>query len=225
MKKDIKKKLIEIKEKKNQLIVEQEIVENRIMMIFENKENIKNFENLPEEKKQKIAKSLMREISLMGEQEILSEQLGDFLKGIFGNSLQAVAQTMVEPLVNSILKGLGMENSFFSKFLTSFIITRPGKLLAAFRDCKAMTELVALALSEAMVQMVQEAQGLQGAGYTILRNALGGALQDTPFIKKLMVALEDFVCKVYHSLTGKAEKVYTNLSGKETTAQTAPSGS
>jgi hypothetical protein len=39
---------LETKEQKDRLIIEQEIVRSRIMMIFESQENIQNWENLSE---------------------------------------------------------------------------------------------------------------------------------------------------------------------------------
>lgn len=212
-KKDIKRKLLETKEKKDILLIEQKIVESRIMMIFETQENIDNFSSLSKSKKEKIVKKLYEEFQLLAQQDMLNEQLGDFLGKIFGQGFGSIIQTLVEPMVNSILAGLGMQNSFFSKFLSSFIITRPSELIRAFKDCRAMTELVTKAIIEAMVMTVQQEKGLQGAGYTVIRNALGGAINDTKFAKDLSDRLEDFVCEIYHKLTGKAEKVYDKLKG------------
>ena len=211
LKKDIKKKLVEVKEQKNTLLIEQKMVESRIMMIFENRENIDNFSSLPKSKQEKIIGKLIEEFQLLSQQDILNEQLGDFLGKIFGQSFSSILQTLVQPMVDSILAGLGMENSFFSKFLSSFIITKPTQLIRAFKDCRAMTELVAQAIVEAMAMTVQQEKGLQGAGYTILRNAIGGAIKETKFVTDLSDKLEDFVCEIYHKLTGKAQDVYKKL--------------
>ena len=40
----------------------------------------------------------------------------DFLGKIFGNSLGGIAQTIVEPMVNSLLSGIGLEG-YFKDFL------------------------------------------------------------------------------------------------------------
>ena len=52
--KKIKKKLLETKEQKDKLIIEQEIVRSRFMMIFESEDNIKNWDSLSEEKNLKL---------------------------------------------------------------------------------------------------------------------------------------------------------------------------
>ena len=131
LKKDIKKVILETKEKKEKLLIEQKIVENRIMMIFESKENVQNFHLLSEGKKQKMAKALFEEISYLQEQGLLNEQLWDILKGIFGNSLGAATETLVEPLINSLLGAIGLGDSYFGKFIVSFITTNPLRLAKA----------------------------------------------------------------------------------------------
>ena len=217
LKQVINKKLKETKEKKDTLLIEQKIVESRIMMIFESQENIDNFSSLSKTKQEKIIGKLMVEFQLLGQQGILNEQLGEFMSKIFGQGFSSILQTLVEPLVNSILSGLGMKNTFFSKVLSSFIIRNPGKLIAAFRDCRAMTELVAASIVEGMVMTVQEEKGLQGAGFTIVRNALLGALGETKFVDDLSNKLETFVCEIYNNLTGKAKNVFTKLKSDEKT--------
>jgi hypothetical protein len=43
LEKKIRKKLIETKEQKEKLLIENELIKSRIIMIFENEKNIKNF--------------------------------------------------------------------------------------------------------------------------------------------------------------------------------------
>ena len=62
LKKEIKKSILETKERKEKLLIEQKLVESRIMMIIESKDNIKKFKRLSEEKQQKMAYALFEEI-------------------------------------------------------------------------------------------------------------------------------------------------------------------
>ena len=211
LKKDIKKVILETKEKKEKLLIEQKIVENRIMMIFESKENVQNFHLLSEGKKQKMAKALFEEISYLQEQGLLNEQLWDILKGIFGNSLGAATETLVEPLINSLLGAIGLGDSYFGKFIVSFITTNPLRLAKALKDCKELTKLIAESLGEAVVMMVQKQQGLEGQGYTFLRNALLGVLQDSAFAEKLEEQLSSIVCEIFGKMNDKASGVYDKL--------------
>jgi hypothetical protein len=208
--KKIKKVIKETKEQKEKILIEENLVKNRIFAIVESKEVIDNFEFLPEGKKMKIAKNLIEEIRFLDENNILNEQLMDFLGKMFGNSLSGIVQTAVEPIVNSILGGLGL-SGFFKNALMSFILKDPRRLAKALKSCNELTALVSEALVEALVMMVQEQQGMQGTGYTILRNTLLGAIQDTKVVIELQDKLEDTVCSVYNNFNKKASSVYDKL--------------
>lgn len=208
--KKIKKVIKETKEQKEKILIEENLVKNRIFAIVESKEVIDNFEFLPEGKKMKIAKNLIEEIRFLDENNILNEQLMDFLGKMFGNSLSGIVQTAVEPIVNSILGGLGL-SGFFKNALMSFILKDPRRLAKALKSCNELTALVSEALVEALVMMVQEQQGMQGTGYTILRNTLLGAIQDTKVVIELQDKLEDTVCGVYNNFNKKASSVYDKL--------------
>lgn len=221
LEKNIKSTLLEIKEKKESILIEQKLVKNRIMMIFESETNIKNFKKLPKSKQKKLAYKLVSEISFLNESNILNEQDGlmGFLKGIFGNSLSGILQTIVEPMVNSLLSGLGL-TGYFKDFLVSFITTNPLELAKALKSCEAMTSLVAQALSEGLAMMIMREQGLEGSGYTFLRNALGGAVKDTKFIESIESQISGIVCQLYDSMTGKASEVVDKLKPETVAAAT-----
>jgi hypothetical protein len=221
LEKNIKATLLEIKEKKESILIEQNLVKNRIMMIVESEDNIKNFKKLPKSKQTKIARKLVAEIGFLHESNILNEQDGlmGFLKGIFGNSLSGILQTIVEPMVNSLLSGLGL-TGYFKDFLVSFITTNPLELAKALKSCEAMTSLVAQALSEGLAMMIMREQGLEGSGYTFLRNALGGAVKDTKFIESIESQVSGIVCQLYDSMTGKASDVVDKLKPETAAAAT-----
>lgn len=211
LKNEIRKKIVETKERKEKLLIEAKIVKNRLMMIFETKENIKNFHLLPESKRRKMSKALFEEIAYLDEQGLLNEQLWDFLGKIFGNSLGAATETIVEPLINSILGSIGLGDSYFGKFIVSFITTKPGRLAEALKSCDALTKLIAESLGEAVIMMVQKQQGLEGKGYTFLRNALLGVLKDSSFAQKLEEQLSSVVCEMFGKMNDKASGVYDKL--------------
>ena len=210
LKKEIKKSILETKEKKEKLLIEQKLVESRIMMIIESKDNIKKFKTLSEEKQQKMAYALFEEIGYLQEQGLMNEQVWDFLGKIFGNSLGGIAQTIVEPLVNSILSAIGL-GGYFKDFLVSLITTSPLRLAKALKSCEELTKLIAESLSEAVAMMIQNEKGLSGSGYTFIRNALGGAARDTKFIAKLEENLSSTVCSLFGKMNDKASDVYGKL--------------
>lgn len=216
LEKQIKKAILEAKDNKEKTLIEENLVKSRILMIVESETNIKNFHKLPKKKQEKIAYSLLEEISFLGENNILNEQLMDVLGKLFGNSLSGIVQTIVEPLVGSLLGKLGL-GGFFKDFLTSFIVSKPQRLALALKDCKELTKLIAEALSEALVMMLQKQTGLEGQGYSFMRNALGDTIKETTFISNLENQLSGIVCGVFNGFNKKAADVYNKVKPVVTT--------
>jgi len=208
--KNIKKAILETKEKKEKLLIEENLVKSRIMMIFESEKNIKNFHSLSKKKQEKIAYKLLEEINYLQETNLLNEQLMDFLGKIFGNSLGGIFQTVAEPLINSLLSGIGL-GGYFKDFLVSFITTNPARLAKAMQSCEELTKLIAEALTEAVFMMIQRQQGLEGQGYTFLRNALGGAVKDYGFVQSIEKQISGIVCELFGKMNDKASGVYDKL--------------
>jgi hypothetical protein len=211
LEKNIKKAILETKEKKEKLLIEENLVKSRIMMIVESEKNIKNFKSLPKEKQERIAYKLLEEIDYLQETNLLNEQLMDFLGKIFGNSLGGILQTVAEPMVNSILSAIGLGDSYFGKFLVSFITSNPARLAKALKSCEELTKLVAESLAEAVFMMIQKQQGLEGQGYTFLRNALGGAVKDYGFIQSIEKQISGIVCELFGKMNNKASGVFDKL--------------
>jgi len=210
LEKQIRKAILEAKDNKEKFLIEENLVKSRILMIVESKTNIKNFHKLPKGKQEKIANSLFEEISFLSENNILNEQLMDILGKLFGNSFSGIVQTAVEPIVGNLLGKLGL-SGFFKNFLTSFLVSKPQRLALALKDCKELTKLITEALSEALVMMLQEKGGMEGKGYSFLRNALGDAVKETAFMSNLENQLAGVVCEVFGTFNKKATDVYDKL--------------
>jgi hypothetical protein len=219
LKKSIRKKLIEVKESKKKNLTEQKIVHNRIMTIFESEYNIKNFNSLPKSKKRKYANALSRELFFINENKLLSEQsegggITGLLKGIFGNAFYGVIETMLEPLVDSILGGLGLKG-FFKQFLVSAFTNE--KILKSWGDCRVMTEVVADGIVEAIVMKTQETLGTEGIGYSFIRNAMIRVFRDQSFYKDISDSIEEYVCSIFDKISGNVEKVADKLQPEAST--------
>ena len=210
LEKQIRKAILEAKDNKERLLIEENLVKSRILMIVESETNIKNFHKLPKKKQEKIANSLLEEISFLTENNILNEQLMDILRKLFGNSFSGIVQTAVEPIVSSLLGKLGL-GGFFKNFLTSFLVSKPQRLALALKDCKELTKLITEALSEALVIMLQEKSGTEGKGYSFMRNALGDSIKETSFMSNLENKLAGTVCGVFGEYSKKATEVYDKL--------------
>ena len=210
--KRVKQVILETKEKKEKLLIEKKIVKSRMLIIFESEENIKNFNRLPKEKKEKIAFKVFEEINYLSENGLLNEQLSDFLGKIFGNALGGIGQTIAEPLVDSLLSSIGL-TGYFKNFLVSFITSNPLRLAKALTSCEELTKLVSESLAEAIVMKIQNDTGFQGQGLSFIRNTLGGVIRDVKFIQLIENQISSVVCSLYDKMTDKASGVYSKLKG------------
>lgn len=210
LKKDIRKKLLEEKQKKNSQLIESKIVENRLSIILGPKEK---FQSLEEEKKLKVIFEFLSEVRNLDQKGLINEQFGEILGKLFGQAPSGVTQAFVEPLIGSILGWFGL-GGYFKDFVTSFIVSDPGRLARATKDCKELTKLIAESLAEALAIMLQRAQGLEGKGHSILRNVLGGAIKETTFVSSLEEKLSEGVCGLFDKYSGNAENVLNKIKGK-----------
>jgi hypothetical protein len=213
MKKELRRALIEAKEKKEKRLIEETLVKSKIMMIVESEENIKNFDSLSEKKKRKIADGILREMILSDEQLLNEgEGLWGMISSLFGSSFSGLAQTIGEPIVNSILGALGMEDGYFKSVMISFFTKNMGRLAKALRgDCKELTGLVAESLVEGLVIQLSNTKGFTGPGYTFIRNTIADSIQSSGFVQSLEKSLETTVCTLFQKFTTKATEVVSNL--------------
>jgi hypothetical protein len=212
LKKEIRKALIEAKNKKENILIEQSLVKSRIMMIVESEDNIKNFNKLSPRKRQKIAFQLFEEIGYLQEQNLLNEGLWDFITGIFGSSWSGLTQMIAEPLVNSILGAIGIEDGYFKNVLVSLLTKNPSRLAKALRgDCKELTGLVVESLIEGFEMKLFASKNATSPGWVFLRNAFNDAIQKSELSQKLEDSLESTICNLFHKFTGKAQEVFNNV--------------
>jgi hypothetical protein len=223
MKKDIRKALIEVKERKDIFLLEKNIAEKRIMMIVESKRNLHNFEKVPYEKRLKMSFQLMREFAYLQENSLILEQGGflDMMKGIFGgnifqNLFSGSIETIAEPILDSLFNKIGFKSQgFIKKFMISFLTTRPSKLIAAFTDCKEFTKLFSESLVEAIIMLIQDQTNTGSFAFDFVRNTLGGYIKDTSFISGIEDKVAGSVCGFFDSYTEKAKNVIDKLKPEE----------
>jgi len=83
----IKRAILEAKEIKEKSLIEKSLIKDRILMIVESEENIKNFKFLPNKKQEKIVSELIHEIRFLQQNGILKEGLRSTLREILGNQI------------------------------------------------------------------------------------------------------------------------------------------
>jgi hypothetical protein len=206
LKKEIRKKLLEIKENNVNLMIEEKIIFSRLKLIAEGEYNSRNFKFLPRHKQVSIFGETIVELRKINEEGLISEDfnLWGMLKGLFGSGVE----TLAEPIINKILTSLGFtSNGFFKKFMISYLTSRPGDLIKAFVDCKTLTRLIAESLIEATLMNFQEQKEFGGFGFDMLRNTLGDSLKSTEVISSLEEKLSGKVCELFDMFGGKAKSI------------------
>lgn len=215
IKNEIRKKLLQEKKKRENTLIETKLIESRLRIIVESPSKFKSMR--PAQQK-KVFIKVMKEINTLENQGLINEQLKDILGKLFGQGWSSIGQTIVEPIVKSVLGWFGIKG-YFANAISSLIASDPSRLSKLFGDCRETTKLFAEAMTEAMFMSLQDMKGMDGMGWNILRNALGGAIKDEPFVNNLTNKMADGVCEVIGKLTGNAENVLDKVQGSPAVAQ------
>jgi len=120
---------------------------------------------------------------------------------------------MVEPLVNSVLSGLGFKDGFVKNYVTSYLTSKPSEVIKSFSDCKLMSKLVSDAVVESMIMTMQRDNGYNGFGYDLIRNQLGKVLGGTEFSTGIQNGLSESVCSTMSKFTNNTKQVADKLKG------------
>jgi|TARA_R110000868_G_scaffold122791_2_gene325569 hypothetical protein len=210
LKNHIRKVILETKEKKEKLLIEQNLVNKRILMIFESENNIKNFKSLSKSKKEKIAYKLISEINYLKETNLLNEDLKDFLGKMFGDNFTNVLDTVINPMVESLMKSLEL-SGYFKDSMISYLSSDPTKFSQALRSCDELSKLVADSLSDALDKRIQQQTGFDSQESKFINGALSDAIKEPRFSENLENRINSVVCDLFDTINDKAKKVYEKL--------------
>ena len=221
--KKIKKVLIETKEKKEKRLIEEKIIKDRVSMILEGIKTEEEFKKLSESKRLKLSVKFLNEMSYLSESGLLNEQdFGNVLKSMFGSKMfGVVTQSLMEPLINKVLLNIGFEKGFIKNFLISYLTSRPSDMIKSFSDCKLMTKLISEGIVEAMILTTQEKSGVNGIGYSVIRNSLGGVLESNQFVSSIENGLGGVICSLLDKFTNNTKEVVNKLKGDTTSVNSA----
>jgi hypothetical protein len=212
LEKKIRRSLIETKEKKEKQLIEEKLINNRLLTITEGISSIDDFNNLPENNKLKLSFRLLQELAFLEKTNLLNEQnFSSVLQSIFGGAFGDITQTLMEPIIERILTSLGFQQGYIRNFIVSYLTSRPSEVIKSFSDCRVMTKLVAQAIAESIAKTFQEEKGFSGGGYDLIRNVLGSVILDQPFIQGIEKGLGDTICSLFSKFTGNAQNVAEKL--------------
>lgn len=215
--KQIKKSLVETKERKEKLLIEQLLVKNRLSIIIENVKTIDNFNNLPKGKKLKLSVNILKELSYLEKSGfLLKESFDSALSSIFGGASGSISQSMVEPFVNNLVGNL-FKDGPMKGFLISYLNSKPSDVIQAFNNCKLMTKLVTKGVVEGMIITTQKIHEFNGVGYDSIKDSLGDVFRTLEFMKRIEYGLEGDICELFEKYTNNTKSIVDKLKSSITT--------
>ena len=209
LKKSLKKNLLEVKEKKQDLLIESNIIRKRFEMISEGRDlNIDTDSDY-------IVESLFAEISYLKRQGynrtlINEEGIFGWLGSLLGGTATEVPDVIKEYVSSWLLKKMGVSaDSYFG----NVIVTLIGDLSFSdydtfFSDCRFASNKVSDALINGYLRQLQEendsTSGAGGFVISAIRNAIVTYFADSKdsLIQKLEDQIINFLCPILSKLTG-----------------------
>lgn len=209
LKKSLKKNLLEVKEKKQDLLIESNIIRKRFEMIGEGRDlNIDTDCDY-------IVESLFAEMSYLKRQgynrKLINEEgVFGWLGSLLGGTATEVPDVIKEYVSSWLLKKMGVSaDSYFG----NVIVTLIGDLSFSdydtfFSDCKFASNKVSDALINGYLRKLQEendsTSGAGGFVISAIRNAIVTYFADSKdsLIQKLEDQIINFLCPILSKLTG-----------------------
>ena len=204
----IKKTLIETKERKNNQIIENKLVESRLKFIIE---DVSVFNKKSKQVKIKEGFKFLRETSYLKSMGMLNENLSDIFKQMFGNSFESILGTVSDPFVGSILNKLSIPQEIKTSVLDT-IKQRANELLAHMDTCENLSKFISDIVSEITV-LKMTAKNITGS--QVLDSAIVDTMGDDVFKTKLSEKIEEEVCLLFNKYAENAKNLVTKLTSEE----------
>jgi len=218
----LKKNLLEVKSKKEDLMVESKIITNRFNFLVENRkfETDKDLELFMED--------YIAEVSYLRTQgydsKVIEEAAGLFstLSSIFGGTATALPSAMGEYLVDWLMKILNIPSgSYMAKVVSVFIASiNVSDYDRVLTDCRFTTNALADALIKGYAKELQEKasmdKGASGFLVTALRNSVVDYFTEgnDSMVQKLEDQIADFLCPKMTKVSSKIADKYDELKNK-----------
>ena len=218
----LKKNLLEVKSKKEDLMVESKIITNRFNFLVENRK----FET--DEDLKLFMEDYITEVSYLRTQgydsKVIEEAAGLFstLSSIFGGTATALPAAMGEYLVDWLMKILNIPSGSYmakvvSVFIASINVSDYDKVLT---DCRFTTNALSDALIKGYAKELQEKasmdKGASGFLVTALRNSVVDYFIEgnDSMVQKLEDQIADFLCPKMSKVSSKISDKYDELKTK-----------
>jgi len=210
--KNIKYSLLEIQEKKRKKIIESKLIKKRISFIVESTSNAYN-QNLSKRNKVKLLFAVVEEFNSIKNTSLLSENLRDIFKTIFGETaFGGVFKNLFESLVSGVLSKMGVKDTNLINTIMSHSSDDSNKLLDALSTCETFTKYLSEAVAEAFViKTQQDSEG--NILFDKIKEVLSTEIKNPEIISKIEESLKESVCDIYEQFSSKADEVLNALKG------------
>jgi len=220
LKKSLKKNLTEVKEKKQDLMVENNIITNRFNFLFEGR----SFKT--EKEKDYLVESIISEIGYLKTQgyssQAINEGLFSMLGNIFGGSVKSIPAVFGEYIAGWLTKTLGIpQNSYMSSVIVALVGNlNIGDYDKFFSDCRFASNKIADSLIEGYVLQLQNDKNLNTGASGFIVSALRNSVVDyftedkTSLIQILEDKIGDFICPKLSKLSGAISDKTDDLKSK-----------
>jgi hypothetical protein len=204
----IKKTLIETKERKNNQIIENKLVESRLKFIIE---DVSVFNKKTKQTKIKEGFKFLRETSYLKSIGMLNENLSDIFKQMFGNSSENILGTVSDPFVGSILNKISIPQEIKTSVLDT-IKQRANELMANMDSCENLSKFISDIVSEMTVAKMTT-KNITGSQF--LDSAIVDTMGDDVFKTKLSEKIKEEVCLLFNKYAENAKNLVTKLTSEE----------
>ena len=205
LKKTIKKTIKETKIIKEEKDIKTKILSARLKNILE---NYSNFENYNETKKIKIGFKFLKETYELKKNEILTENLMDIFKGLYGKSFDTLSGQISEPLLSSIFEKIGLDENLKNNTLNN-IKNKMSELISNMSNCQTLSKFISDVVME---EFMKKLDNEKISTSEIINTSLMDAVDDEMFRRNLNTKLEKQICELYDKFTENAKNLVVRMS-------------
>lgn len=200
--------LREEKEKKTNDLIETKLVESRLKFILE---DVKQMVKLSKPQKVKKAFSFLSELNQIKKLDLVSENLTDTFKQIFGKSLDSMVGNVSEPLLNSVFIKVSLPDDVKNQVLTK-IKEKSQELIQNMDNCENLAKFLSNEVSEVLAENMV-AKNLFNS--ELVNTAMADALTDESFKERLAEKMKVQVCDLFNKFSTNAQNLVTKLTSQE----------
>jgi hypothetical protein len=218
LRKTVRKKLVEKKNYKKNILQEEKIIKTRLKLLVERN----SFDT--KEDQIKFADDLINEIIFINKQglnkTLINEEGGfnvfGWLQGFLGKTPGGFIDTVVERIADWIMDQLNVPDNMLRRAIRVYLANNwrtPTKILKLFSDCEHAVQGVTDALVEAYIDKFVDAKFGDNMFYDSIRNAIVSQFRDGKFDEVINGVLINVLCPLLKGSLPKWDNIVNTMKG------------